>query len=82
MPDHEPENRKHHRAPAAITAALVVAMFVAYVLSAGPVGWMIIRQGRPQWMEPYFESAYAPAFWLQSKDRTRLLNAYYKWWWG
>jgi hypothetical protein len=76
------DSLKRERAPLIIIAALVIAMFVAYALSAGPVGWAIIQCGRPAWTEPYFESAYAPAFWLQSHDPSRLLNAYYTWWWN
>jgi hypothetical protein len=73
---------RRERAPLVISAVLVFATFFAYPLSAGPVGWAIIQCGRPGWTEPYFESAYAPAFWLQGRGPIgRLLNSYYKWWW-
>jgi hypothetical protein len=65
-----------------VTAGAIFATMVLYPLSAGPVGWGIIKAGKPAWTEPIFESFYAPAFWLQSRDRSRLLNAYYHWWWN
>jgi hypothetical protein len=77
----EPDTKKRERAPLAVIAALVIAMFVAYALSAGPVGWFIIRCGRPAWTQPYFETFYAPVFWLQDHDPSRFLTLYFNLWW-
>jgi hypothetical protein len=75
-------NRKTRDGFAVIVAMFaVVASLLAYPLSAGPVGWIIIQSGRPPWMQPYFEAVYGPAYWLQSNDPSGLLTAYYNWWW-
>jgi hypothetical protein len=78
----EPDSDKRERSPLVVIVALVVAMLSAYPLSAGPVGWLIIRCGRPAWTQPYFESAYASVFWLQDHDPSRLLSWYLNLWWN
>jgi hypothetical protein len=80
-PDRHQRKNRDGLAVGVVTAA-VFALMVAYVLSAGPVGWIIIRYGRPPWTQPYFDAVYTPAYWLQSQDPSRLLNAYYHWWWN
>jgi hypothetical protein len=76
------KNRKSRGGFAVIVVTLaVLASMLAYPLSAGPVGWIIIQYGRPPWVQPYFDTFYGPAYWLQSHDPSRLLTAYYNWWW-
>jgi hypothetical protein len=76
-----PATLQRERAPLVVAASLLVALLCAYPLSAGPVGWIIIQFGRPAWTQPYFESAYAPVFWMQDHDPTRLLTWYFNLWW-
>jgi hypothetical protein len=65
-----------------VAAGVIFAAMVFYPLSAGPVGWAIMKAGKPAWTEPIFATVYYPALCLPSHDRTGLLAAYYHWWWN
>jgi len=57
---------------------------ILYPLSAGPVGWIIIKCGSPAWTQPMFEAAYGPLIWLQDhgpEPIRQLLDSYLSWWW-
>ena len=78
---HKPDTARE-RGSAILIAALVVALVaLAYPLSAGPIGWAIIRADSPAWTQPYFEGAYGPVIWLQDHEPTGVLNRYFKFWW-
>jgi len=81
MSESEPA-KKREGSSAISVAALVIVLPVAYPLSAGPVGWLIICCGMPAWTEPIWNATYAAVFWLQDHEPSGLLSAYFSLWWG
>jgi len=61
-------DRKHPTAAFWITVALV-ALLVAYPLSAGPVTWIDDRYTLPIWTGPAIETVYSPLVWLSRASK-------------
>ncbi len=61
------------------------AGLLLYPLSIGPVGWVVIKCGSPEWTRPGFEFVYAPLVWLQDygpESVRNLITWYFDLWWG
>ncbi len=61
---------------------ILLLVFLIYVLSIGPIGWLFINEVAPRDLLPYFETVYAPLKWLkQSSDSfAALLDSYISLW--
>lgn len=80
------DKRKERSGLSAVATSLIVlSLLVAYPLSIGPVGWLIIRAGSPPFTRPTFEFIYGPLIWLQDHGPapiSSLLTWYFGLWWN
>jgi hypothetical protein len=61
---------------------VIVALPVLYVLSSGPMVWLAVKMGAPDWVFGALETVYGPSLWLAmwSGRFGQPYLAYFAWW--